>query len=527
LVTIEERHQPVSEIFRQAADQTGVHCSAENEAADLRVTAFVKDVPLRLVLERLGTLLHLTWRREPLGPGLNYTLFLSDDDRRQLAAAKAAEWTEFRANVQRIIRAAIQPAALGNDPRDRAARSIVSGPYPRAAGQFLATLPDAVLDTVLRGEPVRLPMKGMPLIQQEAVRNLQLSAGATHTALERAVGAPAKAPGGRRDRGEQGGAPTPPSLTGIELRVDRSSGDGQHAFLQLSHLDGDNRGSSIALGIDPSASLSLSDQQFLPRHFDSRHCALKAADPLRLPGNALNWTEILERFAHENHVNVLSDAMDVADRRTRHLQIQSPSAGAPIETYLDRLCLPHDYTWNADEGLILFRRRDWYLERERQIPERLAAHWREVARQEGIYPLDDLAEMASMSDGQLVKLWRYAGREASRTVLRNQEILLLYRSLRPEQRALARGGGLPIDRFDIAQQKLLPAVITRARPGPSDVSRAFVRLHTSARPKEPKAEVILNFRDGERRTIPLDRTAKPLPDPFATTGLFDGPLPNR
>jgi len=308
----------------------------------------------------------------------------------------------------------------------------------------------------------------------------------------------------------------------------RQSGDGQRAQLGLRLWGARGRGGEIWLGIIPDASLSLDDQLRIPRHFDSRHCSLPQPAALKLPdaGPPLPWEEALARFARDNHVDVLSDAFDSTglDRRSWRGRAEPLPAGTPAEQVLDRLCMPYDYTWNAEEPLLLFRRRDWYFERERQIPERLARYWQLTGRRDGVYPLSELARMAEMTDVQRVKLWRYIGVNAWETVERNRDLLLLYGALRPEQRALARSEGLTVDFFDVPQQKLLAPVIERVRPGPLDLSHSFLRLETREESGQRFATITLEFRDGERRPIRLDRRATPPADPWAVTQM---PMPER
>jgi hypothetical protein len=514
-VKLEIRHQPLDDVLQLVTDQTQVPLNADGKAADLRINAFVSEEPVRSVLTRLAALLHLTWRHAGVGDQREYTLYPSEKDQSALETAKAAEWEEFRSNIRRIIRAATQPGAMGSDPRDRAAKGIVATAVGRSAARALAGFPDPLLDQALRGEAVRVPFAGLSPAQQEALRGYQttlhaeiktLHSQASRRVSEEDVGRVILAPPREPEPAERGG---------IELRLDRRRGDGQNAQLAMMFWGSGGRSSGIQLGIIPSASLSIDEQLRIPRHFETRQCAGPRALPLKLPAVNLPWEEALARFARDNQVSVLSDAFVRESLAPGvHPTIWARGVDASAEQVLDRLCLPYDSTWNAAEPITLFRQRDWYLERERQIPERLARHWRKLAREERVYPIVELARMATLNEPQRQKLWRYAGVRTMETVLRNREALLLYAGLRPEQRALARADGLEINRLDIQQQKLLPPVLARVRPGPLDLRRSCVRLRVMEEPDEPTGTILLVFRDGERRSIRVDRYAKPPPDPW-------------
>jgi hypothetical protein len=515
LIRLEIRHQPLDDALRLISEQTHVTLSAEGKAADLRVTAFVSEQPARSVLLRLSLLLHLTWRRAGEGEKSKYTLYMSEKDQSAVEAAKAAEWEAFRANIRRLIRAALQPGAASSDPRDRAAQGIVSNRTGRAAGLVLAGFPEAVLDQALRGEVVRVPFARLSPGQQEALRGYQATLHAELTTLEDQASQGVS----EEDRGRilltPPRDPEPVEQGGVELKVDRRMGDGQNAQLAITLLGSGGRGVGIRLGIIPSASLTIDEQLRIPRHFETRQCAKPLTTALKLPAANLPWEEALARFARDNHLSILSDAFDRESiAPSIHPTIWAPGAAVPAEQILDRLCLPYDTTWNASEPVLLFRQRDWYLERERQIPERLARRWRKMAREQGLYPFDELARMATLNEAQRQRLWRYAGVRTMETVQRNLEALRLCAALRPEQQALAEGDGLEINLLDLQQQKLLPPLLARVRPGPLDLRCSCVRLRVLELPEEPTGTLLLIFRDGERRSIRLDRTAKPPPDPW-------------
>jgi hypothetical protein len=230
VVQFEALQAPLDEALAPLGDQTGVLLRAEGEAADLRVTAFLRGVPLRLTLERLATLFHLTWRRAGEADPPEYALSLSEDDQRAVEAAKAAEWARFRANIRRLITAAAHPSVFSGDRLDRAAHRIMSHAPQRSAGKLLAVLPDSLLDPALRGARVRVPVSRLSPLQQRAFEEYlgALRAQQETSRRETATGASERGP-----RMPQPAASA--EERGLTLGLYRSFGDGEDAGLLIGH----------------------------------------------------------------------------------------------------------------------------------------------------------------------------------------------------------------------------------------------------------------------------------------------------
>jgi hypothetical protein len=235
----------------------------------------------------------------------------------------------------------------------------------------------------------------------------------------------------------------------------------------------------------------------------------------------LPWEEALARFARENEADVMSDAFLVGGRTTSPARRSaSMKPGDLPEEHLDQLCFPFDYTWNAESPLLLFRLRNWSLAREKEIPGRLARRWRQIAQEQGAFPVTELASMARLNNAyQFLGLRRIAGLTVLRTVRANQDLLRFYGALRPEQRALAHSHDLTADRLDVAQQELLSAALANIRPGRLSLPNSFVRLEARDVSGEPEATITLVFRDGKRETILLRRRAGAAPQPAASGAI--------
>jgi hypothetical protein len=520
-VTLEAHHLPVETILRQLTERTQVPLAARGEAADLRVTAVLIDQPLVSVLSRLSTLLHLTWSREDGGETPGYVLSLTVADRQFVEVEKAREWARFRANVRRILHYAAHPDAPAVDTFDSAAKRIASQGPVQGIARVAAGLPDSVLEHALTSGSARIPFGALTPFQQQTLRSYVPAARRQSDALREEFAQRAFEKTGVPQERPPRAEPPPLEQSALQLTVIRRAGDGQRATVQLQVVGegGARAAAGVGVGIDPSASLSYEEASQLHRHFLSREVAPPRDPPLKLlpipVEGGKDWEEVLLQFARENRVSVLSDVFDPAGERAGyHLAVGPVPDALKPEQLLDRLCMAFDYTWNAGEPLMLFRRRDWFLAREGVIPESAAARWRETARQHGAYSLDDLAAMAAMSEGQRGKLWKYAGMEASRTVHSNREVLLFLRTLRPEQRRLSETKGVTPGELSLPQKQALASVLARVRPEPQGLQQALIRVEVAQEPAKAAAAVTLVFRDGQRRARSLDCKASPAADPW-------------
>ncbi|HTE20440.1 MAG TPA: hypothetical protein VK689_18905, partial [Armatimonadota bacterium] len=434
---------------------------------------------------------------------------------------KAASWARFREHFKRLIRAAAQPNSLGNSMLDGATRRHASHHVIGSGARVLAALPESFLDTALRTGRATIPVRSLSPVQQRAIVEYQRVAHGARVAIHHEF-APHRAEKGEPEPPVPA-APGPAEEAFVMVSVGGPQGDGEEAPIGVGVFD-PRSGLNHGIGFGP---FSLTGDELLqiPRHFDSRRCTLSRPGDLQLPPFGLLWEDALIQFARLNGVSVLSDAFD--PDYARHGEWSFPPGTMP-EQILDRFCIPYKYTWNASEELVLFRQKQWPFMRERQIPERLARRWRQMARESGEYPLAELAGMAAMHPEQRRMLHRYAGNEAqvAAGVPQFAEVLLLFGALTPAQQGAAEKG-LTVDQFDLAQQKLLAPVVARLRPDARGLSQSLRQLSITSSPGKPAAVLTLLFRDGERRTATIDRRATPSPDPWAirrgATGLRAAP----
>jgi hypothetical protein len=163
----------------------------------------------------------------------------------------------------------------------------------------------------------------------------------------------------------------------------------------------------------------------------------------------------------------------VADYYTR---LYSPSAvslrNQPLFEALNELADRMRLRWSKDGEWLRFRSTSYYDDRLKEVPNRLLARWAAARREHGALTLDDLVEVAELSDAQL------DGRdmaEGARDCWGLAEWLLAWRmrqdlrllaAFTPAQRQMATSAtGIAFTRMSLAQQQQFISVALGSQPG--------------------------------------------------------------
>lgn len=500
-VTFEARHQSLENVFAELSKQSHVSLKAEGEAADLRITAWLSEQPLRRVLTRLSTLLQLSWRKTGTGDQLEYSLFQSSKDRQAYRAAYQAEKNEYRDRCQRLLLAAANPALLGDSPLDRAAQAHARNRVISSGAALLAAFPNATFDQLFDERGIEVALGGMNAVQKANLERFLAEVYAQQPDLHQQLTA----------LGLTRPEPVKPMLS-ERTRVSARIGLNEGVSLQVPDA-GPIGGISFGPG-----ELTQADRLAMPRQFGSRAIAPGLALAPASLKSGPTWEPILLQLAKTNGVGVISDAYDAEVRSILEEYNWLLPASADTAQVLDRLCCAVNYTWNASDPLILFRRKSWAIDRETQIPARLERRWQQLAKEPGYYLIFELAQMTRLrlsGQSDQIKLVRYVGKEAATGLLRSPTdvLLKLLALLDPEQHELAGGPGLTADRLTLTQKRQAGPIVLAIRPEAVQLQRSLQSITVS--PVEMKsATVTLRFRDGYTISHSVDLIAKPLKDPW-------------
>jgi hypothetical protein len=191
------------------------------------------------------------------------------------------------------------------------------------------------------------------------------------------------------------------------------------------------------------------------------------------PDGPWGWRlrDLLPDLARTYGVSIIADAY--TNSPSGFLAKDSLAAEpTPLFALLDRLCEPH-LCWDCPSGqagrdaaprTIRLRSRTWFLDRPREIPQRLVRRWKTLFDTYGALPLAEYARMVSeLNEAQLESVPNL--RTEERLVLYLPMFLRpglwalrLYASLSPgEQQALWQGAALPVAQMTPPQRALFLA----------------------------------------------------------------------
>jgi hypothetical protein len=153
------------------------------------------------------------------------------------------------------------------------------------------------------------------------------------------------------------------------------------------------------------------------------------------------WEEVLRTVAKAADLQVVTDSY-LEYWLYHHTLLPDASAlrDRPLAEVLDQISEPYFYSWRRDGDVYLFRQRNWFIEKRHNIPERDLRRWRGHLKGGGRLTLEDLAELALLTDRQLGML--YHTPVPTRAVNGHRELLRLYAALNPIQRARLETTGL-------------------------------------------------------------------------------------
>jgi hypothetical protein len=173
----------------------------------------------------------------------------------------------------------------------------------------------------------------------------------------------------------------------------------------------------------------------------------------------------------------------VADFYTRLYDPKHVSAqNQPLHALLDRLGETMRLRWRLEEETtasgagkrwLQIRSATYYHDRLKEVPNRLLTRWAEVRRRHGMLPLDNLVEIARLSDAQLdgeemrqgaIEWWGIPEWRLLRSRDFHPHVRFLGEFTSEQRQMMMRVGGLPFDKMSLAQQQAFLAHAVKGEP---------------------------------------------------------------
>lgn len=505
-VTLAFKGTALSDLCVHLHAETGVHLSAGPSVTDEKVTLFCKQMPLRDVMRQLSRPFGYAWTRS--GPAGKYRYELLQDLRSQLLEEELRNRDRHDALLSLEQELQHFRPYLSLSPDQILARARTA---PPAEKKLLEKIGGSETDSALGWGPVQMyfrlssqeklallageklyfsegPRPGERPLPPDVARGVmqgwrdlrvhRVEDGYRWTNADEPGSIPiSQVPGVRAsvsvslDHSELGQYGLN-GLTGFygPDPMNRRTTSGPYAIGRSPRvIQPDNARTNARLAKDPALQAHLSIQ---PRHAceGARREPINDQEPMAnqpRPPDAGRSSRAVDRHATTaDLLEALHQATGlpiVADYYTRLYKPDSVSVrGQTLFAALNQLCDTMRLRWNKDGEWLQFRGTSYYDDRLKEVPNRLLSHWAAVRRKHDGLRLDDLIEIAGLTDAQLVGAEMAEGAKACYGLAEwdlARDVLVLP-SLRylagftPEQRRKAeREEGLPFREMSLAQQQ--------------------------------------------------------------------------
>lgn len=390
----------LGQLLATLTEKTGIRLTAARDIVEEKAVVFTPARPLRETMADLAALFGCQWNieTEAGSEAIYYRLVRTGKNRRREAQLLEATEGRLLAEADRYVRALNEsPEQLKKRPKDDPIREILSNANTRLAVMAFAGLSPEQRGRLQDGEFLSLPFKSLGAQWREPIRKMFMRIGAAI----------------RQD------ADKDRELPGLEQDM---------LQFQLSEYNGR---SSLSLMLDKAgigttfAAVKNNHDWILPPHGDP-YTGDKVVTETTLPtvknieaATAKEWVDRLRKLAETTGRPILADfyrsQLVNRDYRSENAdpdeEPQPESRPVSPTAALDAFCHSTGYLWwNRPGGALLFRKRDWFVQRQYEVPDSwLLSVAATLQRQNGSVTYGDLRRLTSLTRRQIVGLNSLAG----------------------------------------------------------------------------------------------------------------------
>lgn len=410
-VTVSVKATAFSELCKQLRDSTGIEMKAARSVADDKATIFCTNVPLRDLMRQINHVFGFTWARQ--GEPGKYEYELTQDLRSQLAEQELcnrdinAAMVDMDSQVKDSAAYKDRETGLGVDvyhhlsPADAAAlRSGKTVQFNGWSDDPAHRLSPEQSQTVVKTFPRLMTDKGvfndLPGVQGMITLHI--------------------------DRTELGQLTLKSGVQIHEVKSDGSLGGGfggDHTIAtgkSPSTAKPENAKTNEGLRRDAALQKSVS---LHPKSSCIQKIEEENTDPQTRfgfnPDNAIDSSAGFDRMnrklANVSHVSS-ADVWEEVHKQTglpivadSYLHLYATSSvsvqSMPLYDALSQVADAMGARWKKEDGFLQGRSASFFWDRRKEIPNRLLDRWQADSRKNGGLPLEDLLEMALLSDEQL------------------------------------------------------------------------------------------------------------------------------
>jgi hypothetical protein len=503
-VTVQQKATALSDLCDRLRTDTGIQLAAGSSVADEKVTLFCEKLPLRDVMRQLSRPFGYTWLRS--GKQGEYKYEMVQDLRSQLLEEELRNRDRNAALLALEKEIERYRPYLNLSPDEALARAKTASPADKWRLEKLAGAGWGVIQMYYRLSAQQLALlragQRLTFSAQPKPDEQPLPPDAARGVLQSFRGmALVKAPGidigfevtGDLTNPEAVPVTTAPAARAAVTLSIQQSELGQFALNGQSRVfvggqpgrDGIVPGTSTgngpyAVGVSPTVQ---KPENGATNAKLARDAALRPRVTLLPQPSCSGLKPPLSASGRGTRGGVNADESSPKVTTADILEAVHRAAGLPIVAdYYTRLCKPAAVSvrsrplfdalnqvadamrlrWNKDGNWLQFRSTSYYDDRLKEVPNRLLGHWAVVQRRHGMLPLDELIQIAQLTDAQLdgaemaegardcfgLEGWDLARNGSLRPHLR------YLATFTPEQRRLATSPeGLPFTRMSLAQQQ--------------------------------------------------------------------------
>lgn len=491
-VTLAVKGESISDIMSMLADQTGVRLRASKDIEDQKATIFIDGKPLREVMEGLSQVFGYFWSTKKYSTGTVYEIWQDEKSRQALlnqrqkaldAAWQAAlrdidfkaraagmstqELTALRAEVE----SGLAKDTVQSSEHLKAISQMEKDPLQGICARLIAELPGNLRSLLKPGVSLRFDARSKEpeWAVPDSIRKIVVGCLNNSGSPDRVV---------LFGNADAGAIELDPDSVSINIVV-RTQG----ATLQLT-------ATATAAGVGGTMSfprvraVQLSQQVIglqitpndLPRSGDTALLAVKAgisavdlakeveAYPGGTTGGMLNRSDVLSLLHRKTGVQIIADHYSYwttwpIGEHTSALDILS-SLATPGLNERNRVQMAD---WGWDDRFVYVRARDILSADCAEVPNRHLRYWAAVSKEKGCLGLDEHADIATLSDEQIMALRLFGqylgiGNQIPFTVSHQ---LRLFGTLSRTQRQEALSGGTSVDAFTPEQKRALTKAFFR------------------------------------------------------------------
>lgn len=387
----------VSDLLARLSASAGTPLRAGTGVADEKVIVLGPPRPLHRILSDVALLLNAGWARETRGGKTEWVLSRGLAAQQYEAKLNQAHGERITAQLDELVRGLAEtPEQLARRPEgDRVRRYLTEDRFgTRMAVQVYALLGREHRETLFRQNRLKIPFAAFTPEQQAVLRQRYEARIEEQRAANEAF--MRENPNSRLPVGELADL----ERYGVEVSFTRHSG-------LMSGRVRIGNGNALSLGyVEPGNTL-------LPPHGNPyTREEVRPDAPLPSPlrsseaAREKSWVDGLNKLAQAAQTPIVADyyrSKPVIYRQERTLPpaeaLKEPAAG------LDAFCAPHGYLWWNAGSTLLFRKRDWFIQRQYEVPDRWYAQIAQrLQKQQGVPTHTDVLRVLELTTRQVAGL---------------------------------------------------------------------------------------------------------------------------